>query len=108
MPRSRPDDAALPVRLAETRRKEVLRLLRAAEKAGSWAAVSSLVLQLRKADEVVVIARRHADAIKASTGATLTPTEAAAALEEAVLQAPLKVRYAIYQRLLATNPDWAE
>ena len=40
--------------------------------------------------------------------AALTPAEAAAALEEAVLQAPLKVRYAIYQRLLATNPDWAE
>ena len=55
-------------------------------------------------DEVALIG-----AVEATQGKeNMTPTEAAAALEEAVLQAPLKVRYAIYQRLLATNPDWAE
>lgn len=106
MPRSR-SEISLPVSLAETRRKNTLRLLKAAEAAEAWTAITGLVLQLRKADEEVAKAKAAEAATKEAT-ATITPAEAAARLEEMVAQAPLTVQARIFRRLLEAHPDWAD
>jgi len=65
------------------------------------------VLQLRKSDEVVALATAAEEAAKASITA-LTPTEAAARLEEMISQSPLSIQARIFQRILQAHPDWAE
>jgi hypothetical protein len=106
MPRSRPD-ISLPLSLAETRRKNTLRLLKAAEGAEAWTAITGLVLQLRKADEEVAKAKAADLAAREST-TTLTPEAAASRLEEMAAQAPLLVQARIFRRLLESHPDWIE
>ena len=106
MPKS-PAIATISKRLAETRRRQVQTLLEAAKVDKSWNAVASLVLQLRKADEVVALATAAEEASKDSSTA-LTPAESAARLEELVMQAPLKVHARIFKRLLEAHPDWLE
>ena len=108
MPRSRPEDAAIPVRLAEQRRRDVEDSLKQAKADRCWTSVSQLTLQLRKSDEVVVIARRAAAAAKADTTATLTPAEAANQLSEAIRAAPVAVQYRIFQEILGAHPNWSD
>ena len=106
MPKS-PAIATISKRLAEERRREVKTLLNAAKVDKSWNAVAAMVLQLRKADEVVALATAAEDAAKQSS-TVLTPAESAARLEELVLQAPISVQAKIYQRLVEAHPDWTE
>ena len=108
MPRPR-TDVALSLPLAKKRRQETARLLKAAEAAEAWSAISALVLQLRQADLAVALAERVArEAAEAKGGKGLSPTEAAAALVEMTLKAPIKVQWEIYRRLSEANPNWKE
>ena len=106
MPKA-PAIATISKRLAEERRREVKTLLNAAKVDKSWNAVAAMVLQLRKADEVVALATAAEDAAK-QRSTVLTPAESAARLEELVLQAPISVQAKIYQRLVEAHPDWTE
>jgi len=106
MPRPR-SEISLPLSLAESRRRNTLRLLNAAEKALAWTAITGLVLQLRKADEEVAKAKA-AELASKDASRSLTPAESAARLEELVLQAPISVQGKIYRRLVEAHPDWTE
>ena len=106
MPRPR-SETSLPLSLAESRRRNTLRLLNAAEKASAWTAITGLVLQLRKADEEVAKAKA-AELANKDASRSLTPAESAARLEELVLQAPISVQAKIYRRLVEAHPDWTD
>ena len=99
--------ATISKRLAETRRREVQAVLNAARTDKSWNAAASLILQLRKADEVVALATAAEEAAKETTK-DISPTEAAARLEEMVSQSPLSVQARIFRRLVEAHPDWTD
>ena len=103
-----PAHLPISVSTAKARLKAVQADLREARRAGSWAAVSSLHIQIRKADEVLARANQAEAEAKAAKGQTLTPEQAAAQLEELVLSATDRTQYRIFRRLLDVHPGWVE
>jgi hypothetical protein len=104
VPLADPAAVAIPSRLdfleQEYRRLDVA--MRGAIGDHHWGSVDKISSQKNK------VYRELLDARQTDAAAALTPTEAAARLEEMAFQAPLSVQARIFQRILQAHPDWAE
>ena len=107
MPRAR-TDVSMPLELALKRRLEVESCLKEARKKGYFNSVPPLLQQLRSADVQVSLSQRAEEETRAIEGKALTPAEAAAALVQQVMDAPLKVKWEIYRRILEAHPNFEE
>ena len=107
MPRAR-TDVSMPLELAQKRRLLVESCLKEAREKGYFNSVPPLLQQLRSADVQVSLAQRAEEDARALEGKALTPAEAAAALVQQVMDAPLKVKWQIYRRILEAHPNFEE
>ena len=107
MPRPR-TDVSIPLELALKRRSEVESCLKEARKKGYFNSVPPLLQQLRSADIQVSLAQRAEEEERLTEGKALTPAEAAAALVQLVMDAPLRVKWEIYRRIQEAHPNFEE
>ena len=103
-----PENPVLPLKTALERRATAKKCLDAAMQAGAMGPTAQLLNQLRLADIEVVRSKDKKQKDREQVEPNLTPEQAADALVETVVNAPLRVKYTVYQRLLQNHPEWAE